>query len=85
MQVLYMAQDLVAANLHAEHASAFDPKAPSFAGSGIVPLGSGGNFTIPCVRRSVRAWTESASTDNKESILQLAMLLALASLAEEEY
>merc|ERR1719424_2103902 len=43
MQVLYMAQDLVAANLQAEHASASELKAPSLAGLAPLPEALGGN------------------------------------------
>jgi len=37
-----MAQEPVAENLQAEHASDFEEKAPSSAGLGFVPSGSGG-------------------------------------------
>merc|ERR1719326_1691446 len=49
--VLYMAQEPVAANLHAAHASALLLKAPSLSGSGISPTGSGGG--CGCVALSV--------------------------------
>merc|ERR1719375_827196 len=52
-QVLYIAQEPVAANLHALHASSLVAKAPSAACSGSVPSGAGGGCGC-AVRKSVR-------------------------------
>merc|ERR1719310_1601107 len=51
-QVLYIAQEPVAANLHALHASAWVANAPSAACSGSVPSGAGGGCGC-AERRSV--------------------------------
>ena len=75
MHVWYMAQELVAANLQAAHASASVAKAPSLAGFGIFPTGSGGNFGVACAAdlESTRALAAATSKKHDTKILEAIM------------
>merc|ERR1719235_2518204 len=83
MQVLYMAQDFVAANSQAAHASAAESKAPSLPGLGFVPEGFGGNFGRAEERCSVLAAAGATSAKRRARVPIAAISQSPTSLTEQ--